>query len=119
MLKCLFILFNRRYLSSYRFGIIEGEEQKSALYTIANPTGVARRQKSYLQKWAPEDGTLRGVVEFDESIASLAVRDDGRFVAVGTMFSGSVCVYIAFSLQVITNNCRHYFLLIELSFREY
>lgn len=29
----------------------------------------------------------------------MAVRDDGRFVAVGTMFSGSVSIYIAFSLQ--------------------
>lgn len=27
------------------------------------------------------------------------MRDDGRFVAVGTMFTGSVSIYIAFSLQ--------------------
>lgn len=35
----------------------------------------------------------------DECLAALAVRDDGRFVAIGTMFSGSVSIYIAFSLQ--------------------
>lgn len=83
-----------------RFGIIEGEEEKSAIYTLANPTGVARRQKTFLQQWIPEDGSLKKVVMFDECLAALAVRDDGRFVAVGTMFSGSVCIYIAFSLQV-------------------
>lgn len=38
-------------------------------------------------------------VAIDESISALAVRDDGRFVAVGTMFTGSVSIYIAFSLQ--------------------
>lgn len=101
-----------------RFGIIENEEKKSALYTIANPVGVARRQKSYLQKWTPEDGTLRGVVEFDESLAALAVRDDGRFIAIGTMFSGSVCIYIAFSLQVIFKNSALFFFYSNI-FRKY
>lgn len=38
-------------------------------------------------------------VKINESLSSLAVRDDGRFVAVGTMFTGSVSIYIAFSLQ--------------------
>lgn len=45
------------------------------------------------------NGTLSNSVVIDESLASLAVRDDGRFVAVGTMFTGSVSIYIAFSLQ--------------------
>lgn len=67
---------------------------------MANPTGVAKKQKSYLQKWIPDEGVLVKVAEFDESLAALAVRDDGRFVAVGTMFSGSVSIYIAFSMQV-------------------
>lgn len=47
-------------------------------------------------------------VGVDESLASLAVRDDGRFVAIGTMFSGSVSIYIAFSLQVNYNNLTNY-----------
>lgn len=38
-------------------------------------------------------------VRINESLSSLAVRDDGRFVAIGTMFTGSVSIYIAFSLQ--------------------
>ncbi|CAH1183465.1 unnamed protein product [Phaedon cochleariae] len=85
-----------------RFGRIEGEE-KSALYTLTNPTGLARKQKSYLQQWLPDTGALRRIAEFDESICALAVRDDGRFVAVGTMFSGSVSIYASFSLQRILN----------------
>lgn len=92
----------------FSFGVIEGENKKSALYTLSNPTGMAKKQKSYLQKWLPEDGSLKKVAEFDESLAALAVRDDGRFVAVGTMFSGSVCIFASFSLQV--RHC-HFFLI--------
>lgn len=79
---------------------MEGEKDKSSLYMLANPTGLAKKQKSYLQKWSPSEGSLVKVAEFDESLSALAVRDDGRFVAIGTMFSGSVSIYIAFSLQV-------------------
>nr|CAH7738683.1 unnamed protein product [Callosobruchus chinensis] len=86
-----------------RFGVIEGANQKCAVYTLANPTGLAKRQKAYLQQWLPEDGLLKKVAEFDESVSALAVRDDGRFLAVGTMFSGSVSIYAAFSLQRILN----------------
>ncbi|CAH1991477.1 unnamed protein product [Acanthoscelides obtectus] len=86
-----------------RFGVMEGENRKCAIYTLANPTGLAKRQKAYLQQWLPEDGLLKKVAEFDESVSALAVRDDGRFLAVGTMFSGSVSIYAAFSLQRILN----------------
>lgn len=82
-----------------RFGPIEGKKEKSALFMLANPTGLAKKQKSYLQKWAPEDAALVKAVAIDESLSALAVRDDGRFVAMGTMFSGSVSIYIAFSMQ--------------------
>lgn len=85
-----------------RFGIVENEK-KSALYMLANPTGLAKRQKSYLQQWLPEEGVLKKVAEFDESLSALAVRDDGRFIAVGTMFGGSVLLYVAFSLQCVLN----------------
>ncbi|KAG5864750.1 hypothetical protein JTB14_022625 [Gonioctena quinquepunctata] len=86
-----------------RFGVIEGEDKKCALYTITNPSGVAKRQKSYLQQWLPDDGLLKKVAEFDECLSALAVRDDGRFLAVGTMFSGSVSIYACFSLQPLLN----------------
>lgn len=38
-------------------------------------------------------------VAINETLAALAVRDDGRFIAIGTMSTGSVSIYIAFSLQ--------------------
>ncbi|XP_022918698.1 guanine nucleotide-exchange factor SEC12 [Onthophagus taurus] len=84
-----------------RFGPIEEDKGKSALYTLANPTGQPKKQKSYLQRWFPHENSLNKFVPIDESLAALAVRDDGRFVAVGTMFSGSVLLYIAFSLQKV------------------
>lgn len=85
-----------------RFGRIEGKELESALYALANATGVAKKQKSYLQMWSSA-GELLKSTPFEENLAALAVRDDGRFVAVGTMFSGSVSIYVAFSLQRVLN----------------
>lgn len=86
-----------------RFGIYEGKVGKSRLFTIANPFGKVGKQRGYLQAWDPDTGCITNSVGVDESLASLAVRDDGRFVAVGSMFSGSVTMYIAFSLQVKWN----------------
>jgi prolactin regulatory element-binding protein len=84
-----------------RFGEVEGQKEKYRLFTLANPLGKSgKRQRGYLQCWDTETGKLNRSVGIDESLSALAVRDDGRFVAVGSMFSGSVSIYIAFSLQV-------------------
>lgn len=89
-----------RYLfKRCRYGLIEGHKDKHRLFTLANPFSKSGKAKGLLQQWDPDVGRLSRVVEIDESLAALAVRDDGRFVAVGTMFSGSVSIYIAFSLQ--------------------
>uniref|UniRef100_A0A182MR26 Uncharacterized protein n=1 Tax=Anopheles culicifacies TaxID=139723 RepID=A0A182MR26_9DIPT len=91
---------NCRYLlKRCRYGLVEGQKDKFRLFTLANPFAKAGKAKGLLQQWDPDAGRLTGVVEIDESLAALAVRDDGRFVAIGTMFSGSVSVYIAFSMQ--------------------
>ncbi|XP_030377537.1 prolactin regulatory element-binding protein [Scaptodrosophila lebanonensis] len=82
-----------------RYGTVEAQKDNYRLYTIANPLGKVGRQRGYLQQWNSATGALNVAVGIDESLASLAVRDDGRFVAVGTMFSGSVSMYIAFNLQ--------------------
>ncbi|XP_017857252.1 PREDICTED: prolactin regulatory element-binding protein [Drosophila arizonae] len=82
-----------------RYGTVEAHKDNYRLFTIANPLGKVGKQRGYLQQWDCTSGQLRAAVPIDESLASLAVRDDGRFVAVGTMFSGSVSMYIAFSLQ--------------------
>lgn len=70
------------------------------LFTISNPIGRKDKQKGVLQLWDAERGRLCAMVEASECLSALAVRDDGRFVAVGTMFTGSVSIYVAFSLQV-------------------
>lgn len=90
-----------RYLfKRCRFAVIEGNPTKYRLFTLANPLGKTGKQKGFLQQWNTSTGKLNNIVDIDESLSALAVRDDGRFVAVGTMFTGSVTVYVAFSLQV-------------------
>lgn len=95
-----------------RFSVIESNNKKHRLFTLSNPLGKSGgKQKGFLQQWNIETGKLNNIVEIDESLSALAVRDDGRFVAVGTMFSGSVSIYIAFSLQVsfISISVKPYF----------
>ncbi|KAH8297936.1 hypothetical protein KR018_001244 [Drosophila ironensis] len=84
-----------------RYGTVEGRRDQYRLFTIANPLGKVGRQQGHLQHWDCTSGQLRQAVTIDESLSSLAVRDDGRFLAVGTMFAGSVSMYIAFSLQLV------------------
>lgn len=84
-----------------RYATIEGKSDRYRLFTLSNPFGKAGKQKGFLQQWNTETGRLNNIAGIDESLSALAVRDDGRFVAVGTMFSGSVSIYIAFSLQKV------------------
>uniref|UniRef100_A0A1A9WX80 WD_REPEATS_REGION domain-containing protein n=1 Tax=Glossina brevipalpis TaxID=37001 RepID=A0A1A9WX80_9MUSC len=82
-----------------RYGTVEAQRDHYRLFCIANPLGKVGKQRGYLQQWDCATGKLRIAVGIDESLSSLAVRDDGRFIATGTMCSGSVSIYIAFSLQ--------------------
>lgn len=84
-----------------RYATIEGNAERYRLFTLSNPFGKAGKQKGFVQQWNTETGRLNNIVGIDESLSALAVRDDGRFIAVGTMFSGSVSIYIAFSLQKV------------------
>lgn len=84
-----------------RYATIEGKSERYRLFTLSNPFGKAGKQKGFVQQWNTETGRLNNIVGIDESLSALAVRDDGRFLAVGTMFSGSVSIYIAFSLQKV------------------
>lgn len=80
--------------------MVEGDINSTRLFVLTNPVGKIGKQKAFLQLWLPEDGSLKRAVPCSDTLSALAVSDDGKFVAVGTMFSGSVSVYIAFSLQV-------------------
>lgn len=83
-----------------RFGLVEGDINNTRLFVLTNPVGKMGKRKAFLQLWLPEDGSLKRSVPCGDTLSALAVSDDGKFAAVGTMFSGSVSVYIAFSLQV-------------------
>lgn len=84
-----------------RYATIEGQKDRHRLFTISNPLGKTSKAKGFIQQWNIETGRLSNIVEVDESLSALAVRDDGRFLAVGTMFSGSVQMYIAYSLKKV------------------
>ncbi|XP_028039497.1 prolactin regulatory element-binding protein [Bombyx mandarina] len=90
---------NKYLFRRCRFGPNEDKEDAHRMFTIANPLSRSGKQKGLLQLWDPKDGSLQKTVLVNESLSALTVRDDGRFVGVGTMFSGSVDIYIAFSLQ--------------------
>ncbi|CAG9804238.1 unnamed protein product [Chironomus riparius] len=93
---------NVKYLyKRCRYATIEGNSDKFRLFTISNPLQKAGKQRGFLQQWNIETGRLNNIVPIDESLSALSVRDDGRFLAVGTMFTGSVMIYIAFSLQQV------------------
>lgn len=93
---------NVKYLyKRCRYATIEGNAEKYRLFTISNPLQKAGKQRGFLQQWDTETGRLNNIASIDESLSALAIRDDGRFISVGTMFTGSVLIFIAFSLQQV------------------
>ncbi|XP_043287876.1 prolactin regulatory element-binding protein [Venturia canescens] len=73
------------------------DRSKDQLFTLSN--SIISKNLSYLQLWDTQSGNILKSVGFSETLSAMAVSDDGKFVAVGTMFSGSVDIFIAFSLQ--------------------
>lgn len=91
---------NSKYLyKRCRFGTVEGGKDDTRLFVLTNPVGNATKLPSYLQMWDPASTSLKKFAPVWETLSALSVSSDGRFVAVGTMSSGSVSLYIAFSLQ--------------------
>ena len=64
------------------------------LFTLSN----SLLTHGFLQLWNVELGQVDKLITYTETLSELAVSDDGKFVAVGTM-SGTVDMFIAFSLQ--------------------
>lgn len=88
-----------RYMAC-RFGRVEDQKDALRLYTVQIPHKRDRKPPPcYLTKW---DGkSLLPMLTAPcgtEVISSLAVSDSGTFLGLGTV-TGSVSVYIAFSLQ--------------------
>lgn len=83
-----------------KYGLIEGNNEKFNLYTISIP--VKRSQNPspcYLAMWDSSKFTPKRMVSTGtEVLSALALSNDGTYAAVGTI-SGSVAVFISFSLQ--------------------
>ncbi|XP_076764492.1 guanine nucleotide-exchange factor SEC12 [Xylocopa sonorina] len=80
-----------------RFRKSEEEKSKTQLFMLSN--AVIGKNTSFLQLWDVDSGSIVKAAPYKETLSALAVSDDGKFVAVGTMFSGSVDIYVAFSLR--------------------
>lgn len=80
-----------------RFRKLEEDKSKTQLFMLSN--AVVGKNPSFLQMWDADSGCIVKTVSYKETLSALAVSDDGKFVAVGTMFSGSVDIYVAFSLR--------------------
>lgn len=89
-----------------RYGTVEGDPGNVRLFIALNPVVRTKPMlQSYLVKWHVSEDMKQYRVQNiitagDIILTSLAISDDGRFIAVGNM-EGYVDVYIAFSLQRI------------------
>ncbi|XP_033737895.1 prolactin regulatory element-binding protein-like isoform X1 [Pecten maximus] len=84
-----------------RYGLIEGNKDKFNLYTISIPNKRSAQKPlpCFITMWNSEKFAPKRMINAGtEVLSSLAVSDDGVYIAVGTI-SGSVAVYISFSLQ--------------------
>lgn len=71
----------------------------SRLFVILNPINY-KQNKSYIQQWTGPTFTLSQVACVGEALSALAVSRCGRYIAIGSMTTGDVDIYIAYSLQV-------------------
>lgn len=80
-----------------RFRKLAEDEKKNDLFMLTN--AIAAKNSSFLQLWDANAGAITKSAPYKEALSALAVSNDGKFVAVGTMFSGSVDIFVAFSLR--------------------
>ncbi|XP_012529745.2 prolactin regulatory element-binding protein [Monomorium pharaonis] len=80
-----------------RFRKLAEDKTRIDLFVLSN--AVAGKNPSFLQLWDVVTGSILKSASYKEALSALAVSDDGKFVAVGTMFSGSVDIFVAFSLR--------------------
>ncbi|XP_016893062.1 guanine nucleotide-exchange factor SEC12 isoform X2 [Cynoglossus semilaevis] len=88
-----------RYMAC-RFGRVEDQKDALRLYTVQIPHKRDRKPPPcYLTKWEGKSFLPMLTAPCgNEVISSLAVSDSGTFLGLGTI-TGSVAIYIAFSLQ--------------------
>lgn len=85
---------NNKYL--YKRCRFRKSANEDHLFMLSN--AIVGKQPSFLQLWDTKQNVIVKSVAFKETLSALAVSDDAKFVAVGTMFSGSVDIFVAFNL---------------------
>ncbi|KAK6165624.1 hypothetical protein SNE40_022517 [Patella caerulea] len=84
---------------SCRYGLSSSKKDKYNIYTIAIPARQSSKPlPCYLTSYSDKYTVRKQSAAGTEILSSLAVSDDGVFIGLGTI-SGSVAVYISFSLQ--------------------
>ncbi|CAG5118553.1 unnamed protein product [Candidula unifasciata] len=82
-----------------RYGLIEGKKDKFNFYTVNIPVTRSAKSPCYISSWDSGKYTLRKAVSAGaDMVSAFAVSTDGIYLGVGYI-SGSVSVYISFSLQ--------------------
>ncbi|XP_029649749.1 prolactin regulatory element-binding protein [Octopus sinensis] len=81
------------------FGCVEGNKNKYNLYTLNIPSRRAIKPiPCYIAKWDGTEFSAKIKKTGTEVLSALSVSDDGDYLGVGSI-SGSISVYISFSLQ--------------------
>ncbi|XP_032668605.1 prolactin regulatory element-binding protein [Odontomachus brunneus] len=80
-----------------RFRKLAEDKTRIDLFMLSN--AITAKNPSYLQLWDAHTSSIVKSAFYKETLSALAVSDNGQFVAVGTMFSGSVDIFVAFSLR--------------------
>lgn len=88
---------------SCRFGIVDDKNDLS-LFAILNPAVRSKPpSQCYVCKWETKNFVQKKIVAAGtDMFSAMAINDNGRFIGLGTQ-SGSVKIYIAFSLTQIYN----------------
>ncbi|BFY99261.1 hypothetical protein BsWGS_02301 [Bradybaena similaris] len=82
-----------------RYGLIEGKRDKFNFYTVNIPVTRSAKSPCYISAWDSGKFSLRKAVSAGtDMVSSFAVSNDGIYLGAGYI-SGSVSVYISFSLQ--------------------
>jgi len=84
-----------------KFACVEGDLKKYKVFTISNPVGSSKAP-AFLHRWNTQTYTVEGkVASYGNAYSSLAVSDNGTFVATGTMSEGMVDIYTSFNLSKV------------------
>ncbi|KAI8787207.1 prolactin regulatory element-binding protein isoform X1 [Biomphalaria glabrata] len=98
------LIWNYSTSQPYRFkackyGLIEGKRDKFNIYTVNIPVTRSAKSVCYISLWDSSKFSLKKTASAGtEVISAFAVSNDGIYLGVGSI-SGSVSVYISFSLQ--------------------